>query len=264
MKSKLIPFVLCYLFLSCNNPEDAVLTISDSTENIITYSNDLLREGKNAEALHYLDSASRALSNQNHLDQWYKYRMLMNYYINYEIDIKKATLYNDSMFLALKGKSLVNKLEYAQTLFGRGDIYKADQKLTEAFKDYYDGRAFATKYLNPCDCSDFTNKLGLIRFAQHQYKQAITYFKLALSENSQCDKTQNLIVNFILPQSTLNSIAFSHEQLNMLDSAAIFYKQALSSIDRNSTQKRLHTKCKRSSIWQLGWTIPQAKQHNPS
>ncbi|WP_276090218.1 hypothetical protein [Pedobacter sp. JY14-1] len=90
------------------------------------------------------------------------------------------------MFNILKDKDETYKNEYAQTIFAKGDLLRAQGKYNEAFENYYRGRLFALKNLDTCQLMSFTNRLGLIRYTQKDFLKAVTYFKQALKEGTFC------------------------------------------------------------------------------
>jgi len=205
---------------------------SAKADSILERTDGLLNSGQINKAIRYLDSAYRAFPEAGPIDKWKKYSCLNNLYLNYQLSPARAERYTDSMYLVLKGREYVNATEYAKTLFASGNVFRNQKRYDEAFKRYYEGRKFAKKYLDSCQFSEFTNRLGLIRYAQQKYLKAIPYFKQALKENRHCNADSKFPDRFILPQSIYNNIAFSYEQANLPDSALYYYQEGLAFIER--------------------------------
>jgi tetratricopeptide (TPR) repeat protein len=172
---------------------------SQLAREIVAKTGALRNNGQTKEALRYIDSAYRTFPNPNPLDLWGKYRCLADFYINAEVDIPKASLYVDSMFMVMKGHEIAYKGEFTNTFFVRGEVLMAQKRFTEAFKSDYDGREFALKNLDVCGFYVFTQQLGLIKFKQEQYLKAIPYFKQAIRENTACAGEANHNRPFIFP-----------------------------------------------------------------
>jgi len=177
-------------------------------------------------SLRYLDSAYRTLPNAGTRDLWKKYNVKANYYRHYDRDFIKRRMYVDSMLTILKTSESLYKYEYAHSLYTLATLFQEEKKYNEAFKLYYDGRNFAQGSLDSCSLSDYSNALGIIRYRQQQYTQAIPYLKQALTEIRGCSSS-DFQYSFIQHQSILNSIALCFEKSERLDSAVVYYDQAL-------------------------------------
>lgn len=176
---------------------------SKKTDSIIDQANYLLNSGEINDAIHYIDSAYKAFPQAGAIDKWQKYSFLNNFYLNYQISPTRAERYTDSMFFTIEHSKLTYPAEYAQSIFAKGDVLRVQKRYNEAFEYYYQGRTFARKHLDSCEFSSFSNRLGLIRYAQQKYLKAIPYFKQALIENKHCGDGKSFEDRFILPQSII-------------------------------------------------------------
>lgn len=226
--------VTCWLASCREEPAQEIPDHPGLVDAILDSTNDLLNVGKVQESIHYLDSAFQQIHLPGPIDQWKKYNHKVNFYLNYDFNLKKARLNADSMTFILKGKVQKYKTEYANTLFAKGHVLLAERRYVEAFKYYYDGRAFAHQHLDSCSSFEFTGKLGLVRYSQGQYLKAIPYLKQALIENATCRTSDGFNKHFLFRQSTLTAIALAYELANMPDSAVYYYQRGLAFIDQNA------------------------------
>ncbi|WP_256004887.1 ATP-binding protein [Pedobacter deserti] len=233
---------LCYFLVSLglmclascqSNSENQRINDPKRADSLIQRADDLINAGEIDRSLRYLDSSYAKFNNAGRIDNWKRYRHLCYFYINYKFSAQKANLYVDSMFRVLKGLEDDHKNEYAHSMFSRGDVLRAQNHYNEAFYKYYEGRQYALQNLDTCDLGSFTNRLGLIRYAQQDFLKAVSYFKQAQAELSHCqDSSSTFETSFMLPQSIYNNIAFSYEQAGKADSALIYYRIGLEYIER--------------------------------
>jgi signal transduction histidine kinase len=224
------PFLFtCAVFLlaiSCEKPGN---TQSDHTlwaDSVCDHSMNLMDNNSPALSMPYLDSAYQTLSNPSILDLWKKYHVKANYYTHYDIDFVKRKVYVDSMLSILKNSKEKYKTAYSNSLYAKATLFQEEKKYNLAFKFYYDGLNFSKGSLDNCAMSDYTNALGVIRYRQEQYPQAIPYLKQALQEITACTSSE-FRYNFIQHQSVLNTIALCFEKSGNLDSALFYYNKAL-------------------------------------
>lgn len=198
---------------------DSIMAVSDELHNNI----------QPHKSIEYLDSAYKAILNPSPMDLWRKYRQKAGYHLTYEFNTAKALLYTDSMsmVLAKTGERPEELNARATTYFTYGDLYMAEKKYTKAFQYYYDGRVFARKNLDFCSYSQFTYQLGLARYRQREFLQAIPYFRQAIAENSNCKAAPGTNNAFYFAQTTLNTLALCFERVGRLDSAAYYYQHTL-------------------------------------
>ncbi|MCC5938199.1 MAG: tetratricopeptide repeat-containing sensor histidine kinase [Lunatimonas sp.] len=189
-------------------------------------SNRLLNSGALPNYPAYLDSLYSQFSGLNSLEQWNKYLHIALFYINFNQDLDMAKAYKDSMDLVLKGKEQVYKVEYSRNFFIEGDILKGRKMFFDAFRSYYNGREFAKNHLPLCTTADLTYQLGLFKYNQRQFDQAIDYFLQAVEEVATCGPDESFNVVVMDPQRYLTTIALSYEKLDKLDSAVFYYEKA--------------------------------------
>ncbi|MRS60698.1 tetratricopeptide repeat-containing sensor histidine kinase [Larkinella terrae] len=186
-----------------------------------------LMDGKDAAAsIRYLDSAYQAMPHPGLGDLWKKYNVKASYYKHYDHNLIKRRLYVDSMLTILDKAKTTYRNEYAHSLYALANLLEEEKKYNQAFKQYYDGRNFSKGILDNCSMSDFTSALGVIRYRQEQYRQAIPYFKQAYDEVASCSNPV-FQYGFIQRQSVLNSIALCFEKSGRPDSAVVYYNRAL-------------------------------------
>ncbi|WP_316791989.1 tetratricopeptide repeat-containing sensor histidine kinase [Pedobacter frigoris] len=229
----LVSCLICTLLPGCQRSHTQNPDHPPVTDSIIDRANTLLNTGRINDALFHIDSAYSKLQNPGPIDLWKKYSFKNNFYLNYQITPEKANLYVDSMFTVLKGYESAHKNIYAQTIFAKGDVLRASKSFDEAFENYYKGLEYAEKNLDTCLFTNFSNRLGLIRYAQEEFLNAIPYFKKALNENSHCT-CSDFAEQFAIPQSIYNNIALSFEQAEKPDSASHYYLKASEFIDKRS------------------------------
>jgi len=228
--SLVVIFIL--LLCSCGGKvADEPFTENSKLKRAIQNFNQLQDNGKGKIAINYFNSETANLKNLNPLDLWLIYWNKGKYHLHYEQDVIKADLYADSaetMLLQLKN---IYPDEHVKTFYFRGDLLLAQKRYNEAFKQYYDGREYAFKNLEPCKLSNYTSQLGNVKFKQEQLPDAITYYKQALKESQNCEGDTSFEYSFVYPQSKMNTVAMMYEIMSTPDSAIHYYQQALSFIE---------------------------------
>ncbi|MET4140211.1 signal transduction histidine kinase/Tfp pilus assembly protein PilF [Pedobacter sp. UYP1] len=231
---KNITLLLCLTYaliaVSCNSVPEPSQNHKAHFDTVINQASTFIGNGKPKQAATYLDSAYHAFVKPGVKDSYRKYENMINIYLHYDFDTDKARLYTDSIFQLVKGKETLYKEEYTNGFFFLGEVLMAEKRYTEAFKSYYDGRSFAEKNLEDCSLSIFSNKLGLVRFSQEQYRKAIPYLKEAIKENKECKPNMGFDYLFIFPQTCMNTIAMCFERSGQPDSAIFYYQKALTFI----------------------------------
>jgi len=237
--------VLCILvittFIACNlekNKSKSIYSAQAKIANIKAAQISQLGNSKKVKA--YLDSAYRTITNPSTKDLFEKYNTLALNYLNTNFDANMAYIYADSMLLSIEKNKQDYNLEYAQSLFIKGDVASAQKDYRSAFRFYYDARQYAIETLSPCEYYAFTSRLGVIRFKQQKYLQAIEYSKKAFAESKNCTDEQTVDDIHKSKQSYLNTIALGYERLGTLDSAIYYYQNALDFI--NLTAKKYPAK----------------------
>jgi len=189
--------------------------------------NRLLNSGQYAKSLVYFDSAYNELDRIQPLESWSRYYHLARFYLNYVSDLEMAERYKDSMNFALKGKEQIYQAEFAKNFFVQGDVLKANKRFADAFRSYYEGREFAKINLPPCQTADLTYQIGLFKYNQREYEEAIANVKRALVEVLDCPPGSDFVRTIKDPQMYMNTIALAFEKLGQLDSAVAYFDRAL-------------------------------------
>jgi signal transduction histidine kinase/Flp pilus assembly protein TadD len=218
--------LITILFFSCKSgvsvgPEDG--SWADSAAE---HAMKMMSSSKPEMSLAYLDSVYASRTKVSEQALWKMYHSKMNFYTYYRQDFKLRLAYIDSMISVSENNKEIMSSEYAQSLYQMASVLKDEQRYSEAFKYYYNGRSFALGVLDSCSLSDFSNALGIIRFRQGDFVKAIPYLRQALSEAENC-KSSSFQYSFILPQSIRNSIGLCFEKSGQLDSAVHHYQKAL-------------------------------------
>ena len=228
---KIFVLVNILLFSYCKQPEQEIPEHTKQVESILDSTSNLLNGGEIKSAKRYFDSAFNTISNPGVLDQWKKYNLSVTFYLNYERDIEKARIYADSMSYILQNNGKKYKIEYARAIFSIGEVLLAEKRYTEAYKKFYTGKVFANSYLDSCNYQEFSYKLGMVKFNQGEYLEAISFFKQSYKESKSCKENAGFLKVFYARQSTLNTIALCFERAGKLDSAAHYYEEAVSFIN---------------------------------
>lgn len=238
MQKTIIAFLIIIfcLTLSCekatqNHPDHVAWadTVVERADNLMSGPNPV-------SSLRYLDSAYNSPDKKGVGDLWKKYNAKANYYTHSERNLVMRRIYIDSMLNILKTSEALYGYEYAQSLFAMAGLLQQEKKYNQAFKVYYQGRSVALSNGDHCSMSEFSNALGIIRYRQEQYQQAIPFLKQAFQEIESCS-SGTFSHRFILPQSIINTIALCFEKSEQPDSATYYYKRALKFI---STNQKLH------------------------
>lgn len=228
----LIIFFICSLAgTACNNTitqiEEPTPEITEALENASI----ILNNGKLNQSYQYFDSIFTRTPNKTLLDLWEGYNFYATHYLKYEFDLIKAEQYLDSMYYVLRKGKKLNNYRYVQTKFMEGDILKANHKFNMAFQNFFSGREFALENLDNCNVSNLTYRLGIFRYDQKQYQEAIPFFKKAIEENRSCWGNGNIIQNINEPQLYRNTMALCYERMEKYDSAAYYYVDALAYLE---------------------------------
>ncbi len=228
----MLSLLLC---LSCSNPSspktDPGLSVQE--DKILKTADSMTSNGHGKQAMNYLDSVYHALKKPSIKALFYKFSDQHGFYFLVNKDAFKANLYADSMLWVLKGWEHLYGVEYANALFAKGDALMLRNEYNQAFKYYYDGHQFAIKNLDRCTSYGFTYRLGIIRYRQEQYVNAIFYLKRAYREGNNCNDEQTLDDMYLSRRSYLNALALCFEKLGLLDSAIHYYQEGIKFIDRH-------------------------------
>ncbi|WP_339903397.1 tetratricopeptide repeat-containing sensor histidine kinase [uncultured Cyclobacterium sp.] len=227
-----IIFFICTLIgTACNNTISQIEEPSPEVTAALENASIILNNGKLNHSFHYFDSIFTRTPNKTYLDLWEGYNFYATHYLKYEFDLIKAEQYLDSMYYVLKKEKRLDNYRYVQTRFMEGDILKANHKFNKAFQNFYSGREYALENLDNCNVSNLTYRLGIFRYDQKQYQEAIPFFKKAIEENRACWGNGNIIQNINEPQLYRNTMALCYERMEKYDSAAYYYVDALAYLE---------------------------------
>ena len=216
--------LLCFLFYRCKNEEE----VGVDKAFLIKYHNQavLLRgDGDGARAIKYVDSVHEVVKEFSRTQSWQKHNFKADIYLNRNVDLKQARLTIDSMYAILDGIEEQHPELYIYTKFFEGDLLLKGSDYNAGLIKYYEGESFGKAHLTPCVMSSFTGKIGLIKYRQRRYKEAIPYLKKTLIELSACTERDNFNKRLLYPQSNLNTIGLCFEKAGMPDSAVVYYKK---------------------------------------
>jgi signal transduction histidine kinase len=211
------------------NPEHTALL-----DTILDRANSLVNSGEIKRAEKYLDSAFATIPSPGTIDLWRKYEHKVSFYLLYQKDVERATSYADSMIEVLADKSKRYPSEYAKSIFARSEVLMEQKRYTEAFNSYYEGKRFASKYLDSCDSYEFSYKLGLATYRQAKYLDAIPFLKQSYAEGGACTENDSFEKTFSARQRNLNTVALCFDRSKMPDSAVVYYLRALDFIKNNA------------------------------
>ncbi|GAB2689190.1 hypothetical protein GCM10027037_09910 [Mucilaginibacter koreensis] len=185
------------------------------------------------EGIQLLDSASHLLKTATLPQREATYLLYYRYYYQAKHDNKKAAVYLNKMRAELNTEDKIkqNLQMYGKTFFMRGDLLLAENKLSEAYYNFYQGKQIAAATLDNCSTSEYTYRMGMIMFQQHDYRKAAAYFKISFKERQSCEPVFN---TFYRQQEMLDNAGISYSKLRMNDSAVYYYNKALTYIETNA------------------------------
>lgn len=221
--------LLLSLLPACKQPGPVNLDHPAYADSLIERAGRLFRNGQRSSYLRYLDSVYHYFPQAGPGDRWKKYKELADYYLVYVGDTLRARRYTDSMRAAIAGQTDLYQQFYSETIFAEGDLQLARHRYQAAFDRYYQGYLFAREHLDSCSLSLFNSKLGLVKYRQGNYTEAIPYTRQALRERQHCRGSE------YLSQSFLNTIALCYEHTGQPDSAIANYRRALQLLPKSST-----------------------------
>jgi signal transduction histidine kinase len=226
-------FVLS-LVISCSSPPEKKVDpgLSIEVKKILKRADTLSYYGHGKESVAYLDSAYRNLKNPSVKELYEKYNDYSAFYLLVDKDVIKTNLYADSMLIVLNGWEKQYGLEYSNALFAKGDAILFGNGYNKAFKYYYDAEHYALENLPKCESYGFSYRLGLVRYKQERYQEAISYIKKAYAEGNNCDDEKTLDDMYRSRRDFLNTIGICFERIGKLDSAIYYYEKELKFMDR--------------------------------
>lgn len=195
----------------------------------------MIDDGNQAKAMHFLDSATNEYKFLTLVQKFNGYEIHYNYFNATRSDKKRAMLYADSMLnlLNTRDAQLKYATEYGKACFYKGDRLFDEEKYTDAYQYYYQGKIAGSSALNDCTLSDYTYRMGMIMYKQEHYRLAAAYFKQSSAQSNACSWTFR---SFYRRQELLSNTGLSYSMINERDSAIMYYNKALRYIDSLGTQ----------------------------
>lgn len=230
--SALLLLKMLLLTLSCNSrfdKEDTVL--SPEAKKAIGHVYVMAGYGRGKEARGYLDSVYRTFK-PSRKDLFEKLSLHTQYYLFKQNNISKAKGYIDSMFVLLKNREKLFKTEYLDALFLKSDLKMKEDKKTEAFGYLHDAKDFALENLDSCRSYWYVYRVGVARYGQKQYPEAIHEIKQSLASSRNCFEENDTTNLYMTRQGIFNTLGVCFEKINQPDSAIFYYNRGLKFIDR--------------------------------
>jgi signal transduction histidine kinase len=214
-------------FSACNNPGDSAR--NPAYDKVLTTASHAYDAGQKEKAIRYLDSITPTYKNLAVIQKYYDYQYHYNFY-HEKNDRAKAMLYADSMLALFNthNKQLKNTPQYGQANFYKGDILFEEDKFSESYQYYYQGKLIGSSLLDNCTLADYTYRMGMIMYKQEHYRLAAGYFKQSSWQTAACEWTFR---SFYRRQEVLSNTGLSYSKINEPDSAMLYYHMALHYID---------------------------------
>ncbi|SEL88744.1 tetratricopeptide repeat-containing sensor histidine kinase [Parapedobacter koreensis] len=169
-----------------------------------------------------------------------KYGFYHWYYTTYRLgDYAHADQIADSALALFQDKSFreLNLEHYGTWMLLKGDALVNLKQLSEAFTYYYQVKSDYLAQWDACKLSQFTSRLGFVRYKQNNYPDAIAHYKQAYAQFCQCRETKHIDTYYEAvtePQGLLNGIAWFYDLMDEPDSALHYYYHALSFLEQES------------------------------
>ena len=239
----LIVLVAATCFAACNR-EQAALQSRDELSDVLDSVWNVIGADQFTESTkHELDSIIARYEPLSDTERIWHYELLHWYYYGFRLGDYEAcsriadsalTLFADPQFKEAKPDSYV-----MWTLF-KGDALVRLKQLNEAFTYYYQVRSEFLDDWDDHELSQFAMRLGQVRQQQHNYGDAIRYYHEAYTLHQRYMATAPEAPSYYIavtePQQLLNGIAWLHELSGQLDSAAIYYQEALQCVENESSR----------------------------
>jgi signal transduction histidine kinase len=228
------------LGISCNKTA-TVLSSNADWNSVLDSANRVYDANKQVKAVHYLDSATARYKHLELLQKFEYYAFDCNYFFHFKKDNNRAMLYTDTILNLFDTPEKKQKYmaKYGQACIFKGDVLFEENKYSEAYQYYYQGKMLGNKSLNNCTLSDYSYRMGMIMFKQEHYHMAAANFKTASTEITSCDLTFR---SFYRRQELLNNTGLCYSRINEADSAMLYYKKALDYIDENTPRFKVRKK----------------------
>lgn len=188
----------------------------------------------------YLDSVFNRHLPLSHAEKLARYGFYHWYHTTHLLgDYAQANLIADSALALFDHKRFKqrNLEDYGKWMLRKGDALVYLKQLNEAFNYYYQAKSDCFDQWDACKLSQFTARLGFVRYKQASYRDAIRYYLQAYSQFCQCSATTSVNTYYEAvtePQSLLNGVAWFYDLLGQPDSASHYYHRALAFLKQES------------------------------
>ena len=237
----LIILVATACFAACKH-ERAALQSRDELSDVLDSVWNIVNADQFTESTkHDLDSIIAHYEPLSSTEQIWHYELLHWYYNGFRLgDHEGASRIADSALALFANPQFKEAKQdnYVMWMLFKGDALVRLKQLSEAFTYYYQVRSEFLKDWDDHELSQFAMRLGQVRQQQHNYRDAIRYYHEAFTLHQRYmaagPETPSYYVAVTEPQQLLNGIAWLHELSGQLDSAAIYYQEALQFVERES------------------------------
>lgn len=171
-----------------------------------------------------------ALGPFNDMEEWERSHLMLKYYLHYNTTLDSARLFLGRMS-AIASRSSLPPQAVADAIFEEGNFFLAQKKYSLAFRFYHRAQKHVAENLQPCEQSHYTHRLGMVRYLQGDYGEAVRLIGSSLKQNSKCSRSGAASESFAVRQGALNSMMLCYQKMGRLDSAVKYGQMAAEFID---------------------------------
>lgn len=231
---KVIAYCYCCIFLlllpACSDLS------ATSTDTRTKYIKQLVEEAiaisdsSASQALLYLNNGYAQMSDIRMEDMLPIYQYKMNHYTKIG-SLDEANLYTDSVLSVSLTGSKYNQLRIL-AFINKGDILVKMGRHDESLQWFYKGKRLAEKTKDLYSMSIYGMKLGLVKYRQGRYKDAIADFRRSYKDNDACGLRHDF-QNLVHRNVCLTNIILCHVLLMQHDSALYYSRIGLRRLEQN-------------------------------
>ncbi len=237
LRPVLLLLLLANLLVGCKKDiEQKILTHAQATEAISKLTNTGVNHTH--ERAHYIDSVYAQLKQPGAGDLWEKYNFLA-LCSKHDRSFYQAVIYADSAIWAIRNytKDPAYSLLYAKANITKGSILLRINSYDAASQVFYQARSMIAQNISSCEhlyiLAVINSSLADVSYRQHDFKQAIKFYKETLTSLPDCGKTTDY---FVIMQGNFDNVGLSFMGNNQPDSAIKYYDKALAFIQNNEAQ----------------------------
>lgn len=156
-------------------------------------------------------------------------------------DVKVMQLYADSCFNYYDNKKKINDFQkgYLKSLMVKAQSFFAARHYTLALSYYLEGNQIVEEGHFTCEAAQYSNSIARIYFDQKRYVNSRKRYQQYLIQLKECDQPKaNFFANH---QNALTMIGLTYEREKKLDTARLYYEQALTFIDSISRTDKINS-----------------------